>query len=305
VRTIRPFPEPSRSIPADLSNGRSAFPVAGDIWVEGDEDFIVVLSSDSVAISKAVGTATILSDDPYFELEDVVVVEGDSGTTDAEFIIRLIDCPADRTVSVNYTTVDGTATAGVDYAKRSGTVVFLPGEPREQTITVPVYGDTIDEPDEDFYILLSQPSGAIILDYVARAVILNDDRPTLSVDDVTVVEGDEGTVDAVFTVSLSSNPYETVTVRYATADGTATGGEDYLPVHGMLVFEPNQPLEQTVRVPVWGDTLDELDETFFLELSDPTYATFQRTVGVGTILDDDPKIWIDDVAVLEGDNGTT
>ncbi len=277
--------------------------ILGDLRAEQDEQFYLdLISSSDGFISFPRGTGTILNDDPLISIDDVAVIEGDSGTVDAVFTVSL-SVAAARTIQVDYATQDQTATAGLDYQAVSGTLVFAPGE-TEKTITVPVYGDLLDEDDETFLVVLSSVVDAEILNGTGVGTILDDD-PTLSVDDVTVVEGDDGTTDAVFTVSLSSQPRQTVTVRYRTVDDTATAGEDYLPVTGRLVFEPGHPLEQTVHVPVVGDTLDELDETFLLELFDPTYATLQRAIGVGTILDDDPKIRIDDVAVLEGDSGTT
>ena len=78
--------------------------------------------------------------------------------------------------------------------------------------------------------------------------------PTVTIDDVKVVEGDAGSADAVFTVSLSAAPEHTVAVDYATADGTATAGADYTAASGTLVFEPGQPTTQTIVVPVHGDT---------------------------------------------------
>jgi subtilisin family serine protease len=277
--------------------------ILGDLQAVEDEQFYLDLefSSDGF-ITTSRGTATILNDDPLISVDDATIVEGEVGTVDAVFTVTL-SVAAARTIQVDYTTQDQTATAGGDYQAVSGTLVFAPGE-TEKTITVPVYGDLLDEDDETFLVALSSVVDAELLKANGVGTILDDD-PTLSVDGVAVIEGDEGTTDVVFTVSLSSQPHQTVTVRYQTVDDTATADEDYLPVTGRLVFEPGHPLVQTVHVPVLGDTPDELDETFFLELFAPTYGTLERALGVGTILDDDPKIWIDDVAVLEGDNGTT
>ena len=77
---------------------------------------------------------------------------------------------------------------------------------------------------------------------------------------MTVTEGNSGTVNANFQVSLSSASGQTVSVGYSTADGTATAGSDYVAIGGSLVFTPGQ-VTKTVAVPVNGDTLDEIDET--------------------------------------------
>jgi hypothetical protein len=87
-------------------------------------------------------------------------------------------------------------------------------------------------------------------------------NPSLSINDVTVTEGNAGPVDAVFTVSLSASSSQTVTVDYATADGTATAGSDYVASSNTLSF-PAGTITQTISVVVNGDMLGEPDETFF------------------------------------------
>jgi hypothetical protein len=111
-------------------------------------------------------------------------------------------------------------------------------------------------------------------------------KPALSVNDVTVTEGDAGTTDATFTVSASLAAKKAVTVDYATADGSATAGSDYVPSSGTLVFARGQTSNQ-VTVKVNGDTADEPDETFLLVLSNPTNAVIDRGTGAATIQDDD------------------
>jgi len=279
--------------------------VAGDTWAEDHETFLVLLSSTTAAISDHLGQATIVNDDPYFEIEDATLVEGDSGTTNAEFVIRLVDCPAAETVSVNYATVAGTATAGEDFVAQSGTLTFATGQPRQQTITVPILGDTLDETDEGFQILLSAPSGAIIFDYVAQGTITNDDWPTLQVADATLSEGDAGVKEFEFPVRLSRPAAETVTVAWATSDGTATAGDDYQAATGTVTFLPGET-EQTVVVDVVGETLNEFDESFTVTLSSPVYATIEDGEAIGTVTDDDnPALSITDVSVVEGAAETT
>ena len=110
--------------------------------------------------------------------------------------------------------------------------------------------------------------------------------PTLSIDDVTVVEGDAGTVDAIFTVTLSAISGQEVTVDYATADGTATAGSDYVAGAGALTFIVGDT-EETITVAVNGDLLDEPDETFLVNLANPANATLSDGLGQGTIRNDD------------------
>jgi chitinase len=110
--------------------------------------------------------------------------------------------------------------------------------------------------------------------------------PSLSVADVSVVEGNSGTVNATFTVRLSAASSSTVTVDYATANGTATAGSDYVAVSGRLSFAAEET-QKTVSVPVQGDTQVEPDETFFLNLSNPVGATLATSQATGTIHNDD------------------
>ncbi|HET6573303.1 MAG TPA: Calx-beta domain-containing protein [Fimbriiglobus sp.] len=145
------------------------------------------------------------------------------------------------------------------------------------------------------------------------SVLLNDsvwpalDAPSITVNDVTVTEGNTGTADATFTVSLSAASGQTVTVHYATVDGTATAdGGDYQVTSGTLTFAPGDTT-MTVTVPVNGDRLGESSESFLLVLTDPTNAFLADAKGVGNITDDEPHVTIDygPVIVTEGNTGTT
>lgn len=110
--------------------------------------------------------------------------------------------------------------------------------------------------------------------------------PSLSIDDVTVNEGDAGTVNAEFTVSLSHETDEIVTVMFTTANNSASAGIDYTANSGTLTFPANST-SQTISVAVNGDTIDEIDETFEVNLSNPSNATLADDQAVGTIIDDD------------------
>jgi Ca2+-binding RTX toxin-like protein len=110
---------------------------------------------------------------PSAAITDVSVIEGDSGTRDANFTVSISN-PAPGPVSVDYATADGTATAGTDYESRNGLVTFQPGETSKQ-VTVPVIGDTLEEPDEGFSVTLSNPAGVTIVDGQGEGTILDDD----------------------------------------------------------------------------------------------------------------------------------
>ena len=140
---------------------------------------------------------------------------------------------------------------------------------------------------------------------------INDDDlpPSLSISNVNVAEGNSGTRNANFTISLSAASSKTVTVQYATATSgsfAATAGTDYVVVPlTTLTFTPGQTTK-TVTVLVKGDTLDEMDERFVVNLSSPGNATLTDSEGFGTIFDDDaaPSLRISDATVIEGNSGT-
>src|SRR6266508_3674063 len=127
----------------------------------------------------------------------------------------------------------------------------------------------------------------------------------ISIGDATVTEGSSGTVNATFDVTLSQISSQTVTVDYATANVTATAPDDYLAASGTLTFQPGRTT-RPVAVTVNGDTIDEEDETYFVNLSSPVNATIVDGQGLGTITDDDgfPALSIGDATVTEGNSGT-
>jgi hypothetical protein len=128
--------------------------------------------------------------------------------------------------------------------------------------------------------------------------------PLLAISDVWTVEGNTGTLAVTFTVSLSAASNQTITVAYATANGTATAGSDYQAASGTLTIPAGQTTG-TITVLVNGDRLAEANETFAVNLSAPTNATIADGTGVGTIVDDEPRISISDVTKAEGRRNRT
>src|SRR5207247_5332657 len=134
---------------------------------------------------------------------DVTGTEGKSATTNAVFTDTLAS-PSSQPVTVNYATADGTATlADNDYQFASGTLTFAPGQ-TNKTITVLVNGDIKFEPNETFQVNLSGATNSFIADNQGIGTIVNDDpQPAITINDVTVIEGNSGTTNAVFTLTLS------------------------------------------------------------------------------------------------------
>jgi hypothetical protein len=294
------------TIPAGATTGQITVPVVGDILDEPNETFTVALSSPvNATLGTSTGIGTITDDDgaPSLAISDVTVTEGNTGTVNAVFTVTL-SAVSGQTVTVNYATANGTASSSSDYTSRSGTLTF-PAGTTTQTVTVPVVGDTLDEPNETFVVNLSNATNATIADSQGVGTIVDDDPPALSINNVTVTEGNTGTVNAIFTVSLSSAGTQAITVNYATANGTAVAPADYTATSGTLTFAAGVT-SQSITVPVVGDTLDEANETFVVNLSGATNATIADAQGTGTITDNDPSptLAINDVTVTEGNTGT-
>lgn len=238
-------------------------------------------------------------------VSDASVSEGDAGTGSAVFTVTLAPTST-QTVMVNYATGDGTAMAGDDYEAVSDTLAFSPGQ-TTQLVTVTVNGDGDDEPDETFYLDLSDAGNADIIDGRGMATIVDDDGlSSLTINDAAVDEGDSGMVNAAFTVTLSPAAAQTVTVAYATGDGTAVSGDDYLAAADTLTFAPGETA-QTINVAVIGDGIDEeTAENFYVNLSDVSNANLSDVQGEGTIGDDETAqvSLVFGPSVSEGDSGT-
>jgi len=228
------------------------------------------------------------SSQPSISIGDVSANEGNSGTTVFAFPVTLSTASASA-VTVAYATANGSATAGSDYGATSGgTLTFAPGE-TGKTVAVTIVGDASVESDETFYVNLSSASGATIADGQGVGTIVNDDvaLATLGIGDFNATEGDSGTKVFAFPVTLSTASTAPVTVRYATANGTATtANRDYSKVSGTLTFQAGST-SQVVNVGVRGDTKREANETFYVNLSGATGAAIADGQGVGTILNDD------------------
>ena len=193
---------------------------------EPAETFVVNLSgATNATITTAQGVGTIVNDEPTpaLSIGNATVTEGNAGNVTASFTVSM--SPVSSTpVTVSYATANISATAGSDYTAATGTVTFAPGV-ATQTIAITVTGDTTYEASETFAVNLSGASGATIATAQGIGTIVNDDTaPTLAINSISVTEGNAGTTNAVFTVSLSNPSTTPVTVGLALSNGSATGG---------------------------------------------------------------------------------
>jgi hypothetical protein len=271
-------------------------PTTEDGRDESDETFTVnVVQPEqpgtggyTYTIADASGTGTIADDDaaPSLAINDVSVdPEGHEGTKEATFTVTMTGT-SDKTVTVHWATNDNSATSA-DYTSGSGDLSFAPDETTKQVV-VTTKTDTLDEADETFKVNLSSAVNGTISDGQGVGTIKDDDTSnvTLAVGDLNVTEGNSGTTLANFAVTKTGATGLPVTVKYATADWTAKKGLDYTEVTGTLTFQPNET-SKFVAVPVRGDTLDEINETYSVNLSLPTNATISDALGGGGIIDND------------------
>ena len=391
----------SGSFDIDATSGELFYKGSGEDFESGTTQFtLTVRASDGSETADTTVTVDVtdVDDTPAIRVADAEATEGD----DTEMVFRVtLESASTGTVTVNYATADGTATAGEDYTATSGTLTFAPGE-TEKTVSVAIIDDTVEDSGETFTLVLSDPSGGSLGDTEATGTIFNTDPPAIqtSVSEpagedlpadttttgavavggtatgnigtsedsdwfaVELVAGRRYTIDlrgsptedgtlsdpclygihdsdgnlisgttnddirwsnlnsrvtfqatetgtyyiaagafgsnqgtytlavtekaptirvanpsategvdseVVFRVTLESASSGTVTVNYATADGTATAGEDYTATSGALTFAPGET-EKTVSVTILDDTVEDSAETFRLVLSNPSGA---------------------------------
>jgi len=283
----------SITIAAGQTTGTIRIPVTGDSIDELDETFSVRIVSATNATVPANTTAvgTINDDDPapVVSIDSVSVTEGNSGTTDADFNVQL-SAASSQAVVVNFQTENGTATAGSDYAALNS-FVTIPAGQTTSTILIQVTGDSIDEPDETFSVRIVSASNATVPANTVADGTINDDEPTvipaLSINDVSVTEGNTGKVNAVFTITPSFPPTQPLRVTYSTTAGTASASSDFDGVGATTMTINAGQTSLLVTVQVNGDTIDEIDETFVVNITSPDGAFLLDGQGAGTIRDDD------------------
>ncbi|MEZ4637105.1 MAG: Calx-beta domain-containing protein [Caldilineaceae bacterium] len=296
------------TITAGLTVTTISVPILPDTLDEDDETFTVTLSAPMGAtILDAVAIGTIVDDDPAptLAINDANLGEADGS---AVFTVTL-SVVSGRTVSVNYATVDVSATASTDYTPTSGTLTFAAGE-TTKNVTVSVTDDAVVEATESFSVTLSAPVNATLVDASGIATVTDNDSAQLTIADASVAEGDSDATNAVFTLTLSAAVDQLMTVNYVTAAGSATAADDYVEASGVVTFAalagPTQPLTVTVN----GDFLVEADETFTVTLSGLNTGgrnvSLADAVAVGTIRNDDSAVVTlrQGAAQLEGDSGT-
>lgn len=296
------------------SNTTADFRKAGGCTDSNDNAADFLVSAPFPRNSSSPTNNCVAGPPPNLTINDVTVAEGNSGTTTATFTVSLSAPAPSADITFDIATQDNTATtANSDYVAKTLTNQIIPAGQQTYSFTVTVNGDAVIEPDETFFVNVTNVSGATLTDGQGVGTIQNDDLPTLTINDVALSEGNSGTRLFTFTVSLSA-PASTggVTFNIATADGTAQdgnpGGEDNDYVARSLTAQsiPAGSSTYTFDVTVNGDLTIEPNETFFVNVSNVTGAIVGDAQGLGTIQNDDsPTLSINDVSQNETNSGTT
>ncbi len=218
---------------------------------------------------------------PSLSVSNASVSEG--GT--ANFTVSL-SAAGSSTITTQYATSSAGSASSNDFSARSGTLTFSAGQ-TSKTVSVPTIEDSAVESNETFYLDLSNPSGATIADGRGVGTIVNDDNapapPSITISNASANEGGSLT----FTVSLSASYTSSISVNYATANGTANSSTDYYSRSGTLTFSAGQT-SKTIVVPTRNDSILEPNEVFYVNLSGATGgASISDSRGDGTISDDD------------------
>lgn len=229
---------------------------------------------------------------PSLSIDDVSANEGDSGATTFTFTVSLSSPAPAGGVSFDIATADGTAAAGIDYIARSLSGQTIPAGSSTYTFNVTVNGDMAVEANEVFFVNVTNIVGAIAVDAQGTGTILNDDVPppqpgTLQFTSATYSVAESGG-SVTITVSRTGGGDGIVSVQYATANGTALAGSDYVAASGTLTWANGDTADKTFVVAIIDDVLVEPNETVLLALSNvaggATLGTANATL---TIVDND------------------
>lgn len=250
------------------------------------ETFTATLSAPTNAtLGTSSGTGSINDNDPLpsVSIADTAVTEGDN----LQFTVTLTPVSG-RTVTVPFSTADGTATvAGNDYLQTSSSIQIAAGN-GSGTIIVNTLQDSVDEPNETLTVNLGTPTNATVGDGSATGTILDDDitAGVVSIADASLTEGNAASTNMSFTVSIPAPLAQATSVTYGVVPLDATPVLDYTAVTGTATIGAGNT-STTINVPIIGDTLDEWDEQFLVNIVATASSTIGDGQAVGTIIDND------------------
>jgi hypothetical protein len=294
---------PSGYVP-DASSGPSlatlVTPVSATLPAAADNQPLVqvrVITTNAVGNDEYIGIDDISITGspiglPTLSINDVTVVEGNTGTRNAVFTVSLSQPAGVGGVGFTIATADQTATATVDYVPQTIANASIPQGQSTYTFTVQVNGDEVDENDETYLVVASKITGAEATPESGTGVgtITDDDSATttLSIADATAIaEGDVGTRAQNFTATLASPFGVDVAFTATTTAGTA-GAADFTPLAAVAFTIPAGQTTATVPVSIIGDLEDESAESYTIAIASSTPGvTLGQSTATGTINDDD------------------
>jgi len=270
------------------------------IFVNGLLAAEVSVGIDPDAGVTGVGSTTRLDLDPQnagsgpaISIAGTSVVEGDSGITSATLSVTL-NAVADQEIGILWETRDGTATGGpacgpgVDFVQRIARTLTIPVGAQQGSIDIQVCGDTEVELDEEFSVVLLSTVdnyGVFTTDSTATVMIVDDDNvPSLRVADIRVARPAAGTTTARFAAILSRTHDHDVSFHWATQNGTAQAGPDYVANSGTVTI-PTGETHANLDVVVQATPAAQPDETFRIVLSNPVSLALQQTPATATLVD--------------------
>ncbi|MCX2576362.1 Calx-beta domain-containing protein, partial [Pedobacter sandarakinus] len=283
-------------IPAGQSSVTLPVIIQDDNFAELTETVILTMqaatNNAAITASTAPVTITIADNDAATVAVNSITLVESAGS--ANFTVTLTGNVQDA-FTVNFNTTNGTALSPSDYTATSSSVTFPAGSLNgaTQSFSIPVINDNIAELTEQFTVtLVSVSNGSVVTIPAAgatgTATITDDDAVSLAINSVTALESD-GNI--VFTVTLSGNTQNAISINYATADNTAFAGNDYVARTGTITFPAGSVngAIQTISIPIINDAITESSETFKVILSGATSpATITQAEGIATITDNDP-----------------
>nr|WP_316829064.1 Calx-beta domain-containing protein [Pedobacter miscanthi] len=284
------------TIPAGQTTATVPVLVQDDTFAEPMETVILTMAAatNNPAITANTTPATVNiadNDNATVAVNSISVVENAGNAT---FTVTLTGNVQDA-FTVNYSTTNGTALAGSDYTATTGSVTFPAGSlsGATQTFSIPVINDNIAELTETFTVKLNSVSTGSVVTIPAggatgTATITDDDAASVAINSVSALES-AGNMS--FTVTLTGNIQDALSVNYATSDNTAIAGSDYTAKTGVVTFPAGSVsgATQTILIPVTDDNVTEGPESFKVTLSNATAPlTITQAEGIGTIIDNDP-----------------
>lgn len=296
-------------IPAGQTTATVNVPVNGNTISGGNQYFYMTINTPVNGVlavnSSAYGFIANPNHDPTLSVNNVSTYAPLTGSTSATFTVSLSSAST-QTVMANYATSDGSATVVQgDYTPTSGTLTFAPGA-LTKTVVVTVAGTTIAHPARYFTMNIGTPTNASIVSSSGTGSILDQAlAPYITADNPSVASGPTSSV-MNYTVSLTSPTTNTVTVHYATGDGSAVAGGNYTTTTGTLTFNPGVTT-QVVPVTILPATIKTSDLYYYLYLSAPTNAQVASpTYGQGSILNTaiKPVLSIGDLSLARPASGT-